>query len=51
MGRAVARAAREQPELNGIWRAGTYVPARAVHTAVALAGTAGATLLQDPDRL
>ncbi|MFO1536391.1 MAG: E3 binding domain-containing protein [Actinomycetota bacterium] len=49
--RAVAQAAREQPELNGTWRTGTYVPARAVHMAVTLAGTVGATLLQDPDRL
>jgi pyruvate dehydrogenase E2 component (dihydrolipoamide acetyltransferase) len=40
--RAVARAAREQPEMNGTWRAGAFVPARAVHVAVTLAGTVGA---------
>ncbi len=42
--RAVARAAREQPEMNGTWRAGAFVPARAVHVAVTLAGTVGAAI-------
>ena len=39
---AVARAAREHPTVNGTWSTRAFVPARAVHVALGLAGTTGA---------
>ncbi|MBC9715922.1 2-oxo acid dehydrogenase subunit E2 [Streptomyces sp. TRM66268-LWL] len=51
---ATARAAREVPELNGFWQEDAFVPADAVHLAVAVSLRGGGLLtpvIHDADRL
>jgi pyruvate dehydrogenase E2 component (dihydrolipoamide acetyltransferase) len=52
--KAVARAVRAVPELNGLWRAGGFEPAAEVHLGVPIALRGGglvAPVLRDADRL